>query len=343
MTVAWGLREGALDQRAARRGQARHELARVGRECVEVSLLDGSNIVRGERRPAREEMIIGRTQRVDVRGGGGRLATPDLRGGVVGRADAQVRVSGLEASEPERHAEVAQLGDAARPEEQVRGLHVAVDDAAAVRGVQRPRRLHEDVGGPDGRQCSARRDRRLARGAGDVLHRDVAMVGVARDGVDLDDAWVVDAGDEPRLGEEPLDGVLAARLGDAPREDLDGRRAEEGLVVGEVDRPHPAAPDQALQTIVPELEAGEAGQVSRLAGPSFGGWRHGRHGRWAQDLVPGPSLREASSSSLKTLSRIACESSATSIVDDAAGVAPSRSKANSPSCQLTRARMVCSI
>jgi hypothetical protein len=126
-------------------------------------------------------------------------------------------------------------------QEQVRGLHVAVDDALGVRGVERSRGLLEPL------ECLPRRDPPrsdaiLERAAAEVFHDDEGAAYRLSDVEDRDD---VRATGEACRGERlpgealPDSGILRVVLG----EDLHGNRAAQQLVGRAVDLAHAAAPD----------------------------------------------------------------------------------------------------
>ena len=93
-----------------------------------------------EGRPARERLEQRRAQRVQVGGGADRRAADLLGRHVRERAQEAARLRLAEVGEV-RAAEVAELRVAGGVEEDVRGLHVAVNDAALVRRAQRRQQI----------------------------------------------------------------------------------------------------------------------------------------------------------------------------------------------------------
>src|SRR5258708_3955472 len=112
---------------------ARHRAVqpRRGYRILREYLLDRFRAgLRPEWRPARQQLVQDRPERVNVRGRAGRGA-PRLFGGHVTRRaqrDAGPREIGLTA-QPTREAEIADLGTSVGGEEHVCWLHVTVDDA----------------------------------------------------------------------------------------------------------------------------------------------------------------------------------------------------------------------
>ena len=135
-------------------------------------------------------------------------------------------------------------------DEDVRRLHVAVDEPARVRRVERGGDLRDDAERAAHRQPSLGDEQRLQVAAVDVLHRDVEhVVGLARV-VDGDDARVVERRGEPRLAQEPLAEVgLAERRG----EELQRGGASEPNVLGAVDDARPAFADRLDQPVPADL------------------------------------------------------------------------------------------
>jgi hypothetical protein len=144
-------------------------------------------------------------------------------------------------------AEVHDLHVARGQDHDVRGLHVAVDDAVSVRVVERLRDVAHD---PDrlrpGEEALVVQDRG-ERPALEVLERDVeeAGLGIAVDVVDHDDAGMRQPRRHPRLHEEaPLE-VVALLVGDREDEthDLERDRPVERGVAALVDDAHHPAPE----------------------------------------------------------------------------------------------------
>jgi hypothetical protein len=250
------LGHGLLDGPAQRVGDARRAQvgdgvadhpAHRGGECVGVA-------ADRERRPPREQLEQRRAEGVDVGRGRRALTAQHLRRGVhdAGRDGPRLGLG------PARHPgdpEVAELGLAPRRDEDVRRLHVAVEHAHPVRGV-------EGVGhaGPDRGDLGPRH--RAAphavgqRAVGQEVHDEVRLAGRGRAGVvDGDDVGVRrQLGDGPALPLEPVAGEVVERA----REDLDGDVAVERPLAGPVDDREAAAAD-LLEQLVAGDGIGRAG------------------------------------------------------------------------------------
>src|SRR6185503_5650393 len=145
-----------------------------------------------------------------------------------------------------RQAEIDQHGPAVCPEKNVRGLEVAVHDAARMDGVERLR----DLG--DKPQRGARRepfaDAARERARGQELHRDVRIVAAEALVVDARDVLAVDARHELVLAHEALEEhrVVAQRA----VEDLQRHAQAVVLALGEIDLRLAALPDD-VDDVVP--------------------------------------------------------------------------------------------
>jgi hypothetical protein len=161
-------------------------------------------------------------------------------GAALGRALGQAEVG-----------QVAVLAPVAVVEQDVARLHVAVDEAAAMGGVEGVRDLRGDRDRARRIERPLAPQQRLEVAAGDVAHRDeqapLALTGL----VDRDHVRVVEAGREPRLAQQPLVGR------DARREQLEGDRAAEPEVRRAMDLAHPAAPEQLLDAVPLDVRAGK--------------------------------------------------------------------------------------
>src|SRR5581483_4433836 len=137
--------------------------------------------------------------------------------------------------ERSREAEVGEPHLAAPGDEDVRGLHVAVDDAARVRRLERGRDGGEDAHRLDDREAPVLGEEVGERLPDDELHGEegdaealVRLEGAER----ADDAPVRDAREELALALEALRAL--ARDPGAEREDLEGD-ARAARVLGDVD------------------------------------------------------------------------------------------------------------
>ncbi len=197
-------------------------------------------VARAERVPAGESLPEDHADGPDV-GGGGRLVPVEALGGDVGERAGHVSDRGQRVELGHlREAEVEQADvDLVRLAEQdVRRLHVAVDDAAAV-GVRE--RVEQLRGGLDRLAVAELAGgERLAEGAaGHVLVGDVDVAGVARKRIDALAAGVAQRGGGARLALGPL--------GDPALPDHHLERDVEAvaLVPGEPDMTHPTRAQRA--------------------------------------------------------------------------------------------------
>ena len=149
-----------------------------------------------------------------------------------------------------RKTEVGEIGVVvafARGDQDVGGLDVAMDEAEAVRGVQRSGDLDHQPAGEGRGQATVDADERAEVDALHERHRDVERPVVFARVLHRDDVGVLDAGGHARFAREPRAEVRAlAQLG---RDDLEGGRAVERYVVGEVDDAHAAAADLRLHAV----------------------------------------------------------------------------------------------
>ncbi len=174
-------------------------------------------------------------------GGGGRLVAVEALGRDVGErpghvSDRRQRVELGHLCEPE--VEQADVDLVRFAEQDVRRLHVAVDDAAAV-GVRE--RVQQLRGGLDGLAVPelAGGERLAERAAGHVLVGDVDVAGVARKRIDALAAGMAQGGGGARLALGPL--------GDSAFPDHHLERDVEAvaLVPGEPDVSHPTGAQRA--------------------------------------------------------------------------------------------------
>ena len=181
-----------------------------------------------------------------------RLAADLLRRDVVDRAH-ELAVGGTALGRALRQAEVGQvavLAPVLAVEQDVAGLDVAMDEAAAVGGVQRIGDLGGDRDRPGRVERALAAQQRLQVAAADVAHGDEqAPVALARL-VDRYDVRVVQAGGEARLAQQRL-------TGRAGREQLERDRPSEPHVQRPVDLAHSAASKQRLDAVARDVRAGE--------------------------------------------------------------------------------------
>ena len=148
-------------------------------------------------------------------------------------------------------AEVADLRLPVGGQQDVGGLQVAVDDPEAVGLGDGPRHRLDQPGGLGGGPRGPVGGVGEAA-AGQVFQLEEGDPGHLADAIDLDDVGVPEPGDRLGLGAEPRGGRRAAVPG---RERLEGARAIQGDVAGEVDDPHPAAAEFA-EHLVPARPEG---------------------------------------------------------------------------------------
>jgi hypothetical protein len=217
------------------------------------------------RHAPRERLVEHAAQRVDVRARVGAAALDLLGRRVVERADplagARERL-GVRRPGDAEVGEVGVLGAAALLDQDVRGLDVAVDEAAFVRGVERVGDLGDDARRAHPVQPVLRRQQRAQVGAPDPAHRDeqppVGFAGL----VDRDHVRVVDRGQHARLALEAGSEALVGRQ--LRRDDLQRHRPVERDLRRAVDGAHAALAGHPLDAVAGESLAGcELSQHSR--------------------------------------------------------------------------------
>src|SRR6185437_15864073 len=138
-------------------------------------------------------------------------------------------------------------------EQDVVGLHVAMDDAATVRVGERPRHLAQHARGIRRRKRALRAQPFAERLALDIAHDEEDEAADLADAVNRHDVRMRQPGGRARFAEESL-----ARLGadgEMRREDFDGDVAVELYVAREIDDSHAAAAELSFERIL----AGEGG------------------------------------------------------------------------------------
>jgi hypothetical protein len=159
-------------------------------------------------------------------------------------------------------------------------LHVAVDEPAAVRRLERARDLRKDADGV--RRVEAAVLEAVPEVAPlDVAHRDEEEVVRCPRLVDRDDARMVDRCGELGLAEKALAERLV--LGEARRQELESNLSLEPEILGQIDDAHPAPAQQRLDPVAGDLRADprvvahlhvsilalRACQGKRCSGPAF--------------------------------------------------------------------------
>lgn len=152
-------------------------------------------------------------------------------------------------------AEVEHLGavaaEAVRFEPDVVRLEVAVDDALPVRFLDRAADLFEDLDRPLEGQAGLLGQHGGEAAAVQVLHDEIgdAAVGRGREAEvgHIDDVGMAQPARCPGLALEPLDGLRAVHK--LRGDELHRHLAVRADVGGEIDRAHPAPPEQAFQAI----------------------------------------------------------------------------------------------
>ena len=248
VTVRRVLGQRALDESGVLR---RDVLRRRGR--VEVRPHGRGIAVAHERRVAGERVNEHAAERVHVGTGVDALAADLLRRGVAERADPRAA-----AAEPavgaERQllgeTEVGQVGVVLLAEQDVRRFDVAMDEAMAVGGVERPAELRHDAGRPLGSEAPLGADERAQVGPVDVAHDDEQHAVVLARVVDGEDVGVLDRGGGLGLGHEALAKVRV--VGEARADDLQRDGSLEAELRRAVDDAHPAAPGQRVDAVVGE-------------------------------------------------------------------------------------------
>ena len=153
--------------------------------------------------------------------------------------------------------------DAGLRQHDVGGLEIAMDDALAMRLVERVGDLDGDL------QRLVERERPFLEARGQRLalemrHDQVVRAIDAADVVDAADVGMVQRGDRPGLALEACPRIGIA--GDVARQDLDGDRAIEARVAGLVDLAHPAGAERRGDLIRAEPGAWGSAIVESVCG-----------------------------------------------------------------------------
>ena len=143
--------------------------------------------------------------------------------------------------------EVGVLPAALLVDQDVRRLHVPVDEPLCMRGVERVGDLRGDRDGARGCERALAPEQRLEVDPVHVAHRDeqaaVCLAGL----VDRNDVRVVEARGEPRLPQHPLAEPLV--IGEAFAQELQGDGALEPHVERAVHLAHAAAPGKSTDLV----------------------------------------------------------------------------------------------
>ena len=263
---------GLLRERAPHRRVERHDVRRPDERrgvVVECRRQDGRRAVAAEGAPAAEGLVEEGARGEEVRARVDGVAE-DLLGGHVARRShdepgrrelaARVRVEGRRLGRLVGEAEVHEPA-AVRGEEEVRGLHVAVDDAGIVQRGEPLEEVEGEVERLAGRQGPAVQARR-ERLAGQELHDDERLAVVLSDLVDRAQVRVAHPRRRARLAQEAPPRRVVRALQHLQR-DL----APQLLVLGEVHPAHAALADEADDAVAPDPAAewrrGRGGPVAR--------------------------------------------------------------------------------
>jgi hypothetical protein len=249
------LRERALDDRVEIAGEVRDEHARLRRRVGEVRPQPRLVALALERHLARERVEEQAPKRVDVGARIDALAADLLGRDVVQRADP---VSGLGGARDRQRVlgepKVRQVDVVLGGQQDVGGLDVAVDEAGAVRRVERRPDLADDPRRTLGRKPALAAHQAADVVAGDVAHRDVRDAVLLARVIDRDDVGVVDRRGDLRLAHEALPDRLV--LEQPGRDDLQGDGAVERELRGPVDDAHAATAGHRVDPVAREDAAG---------------------------------------------------------------------------------------
>jgi hypothetical protein len=202
-----------------------------------------------EGRRAREALVQDAGQRVAVGTRVDGFAADLFRSEIVERAD---HLPGVRrgAAELLGDPEVGQVDVAVLIEQDVRRLDVAVDETAAVRGVERARDLGENRDRTIGRELGLAFEHGLQVTPLDVAHGEVELPIVFARLVDRDHVRVVERGRHTRLLQEALaESLVPGELGS---DQLERDRALEREIGRSVNDAHAAPPDDGFHAVARE-------------------------------------------------------------------------------------------
>ena len=216
---------------------------------------------------AGEEFVQHGAKRVDVRKRRHGVTPHLLRAGVVGRhrGDGAIRGRDRAGSKQLADAEVDQLGDAIRIDEDVAGFQVAVNDEIAMRVIDRRTDVEKHPEPVVDRQSAIGGKGRQPRTI-DVLHDEIGQAVVGRAAVEQTaDVRMLQARERLALATEAREDEIDVH---ARSHQLDGDLGVIFVVVplGEEDGAHTATtelPDQPVRTDAHRLCAGDAGVMER--------------------------------------------------------------------------------
>ena len=241
--------ERAVDQVDEPDRQRGPQVAEVGGVALEAGERGVGVGLAEERHAAGEALVQHERERVEV-GAAVEAATADLLGRqVLGRAHHHVvaREVVVAGGETLGDAEVGEQHAAVGRDEDVAGLHVAVDEAGAVRLVERAGDGGADVDGELGAEPLLGVEQLAQALAVDELHHDGLAAVVHEHVVDGDDVRVAEAGDRDRLAPEALgDHRVGGEVGAQP---LDRDLAVEVDVGRDPHLGHAALTDATLQLV----------------------------------------------------------------------------------------------
>jgi hypothetical protein len=218
-----------------------------------VGVEGGGPVVAGEDRRPGERLERHGREGVAV-GGRGHVGAADLlRRHVFERPHPDAGAREPAAAHRLDQAEVGEVGVVAGPEQHVGRLHVAVHHPALGDVVQRLGHLAQDGERPAGLDAGGAPDEGVARGAVDVLHRQVGDP-VGLPGLEHgDDVRVVEARGGDPLAREPLEEAGVGRQ--LARHDLEGDRPVQRELGGPVDDRLPAAAQLRVDPIAADHPA----------------------------------------------------------------------------------------
>ena len=220
-----------------------------------------------ERRPARQQAVEDRAQRVHVRRRTDLLPLRLLRRHIAGRPHHLTGVGqAAVAFELLRQAEVGHLGTSQRVEQDIRRLQIAVDHTFVVRIFDRIGHLADQLGRLAWRQRAVRDLRRQACPLHEP-HAEEVLTVVLADLVDRHDAGMIEIGSGFGFQVEALDLVFARELPGQDHLERDG--PVEADLPRPVYHPHAAAGDLAEQLVVAEVADASGFGWSRRARPSW--------------------------------------------------------------------------